>query len=221
MWLQILKKDLMKQKTVNIILFLFITLSTIFLASSVNNICLVMNGLETYMEYANVSDVTAVFGGEDDKEAFERWLDSHSEVTEYEGEQLCEIAADDISTGDDEEAGSFEANGASLYLGAVGGRYARPLDSDGNDLVLRAGEVAVSPGLMERIMKLAKRYPRCLRISFTGSCIMVARDCSRNHYEAGLWRPMSECIRRDILAVRELTGLVEELNMNTRIWTKE
>lgn len=65
MWLQILKKDLMKQKTVNIILFLFITLSTIFLASSVNNICLVMNGLETYMEYANVSDVTAVFGGED------------------------------------------------------------------------------------------------------------------------------------------------------------
>lgn len=79
----------------------------------------------------------------------------------------------------------------------------------------------LTPGLMERIMKLAKRYPRCLRISFTGSCIMVARDCSRNHYEAGLWRPMSECIRRDILAVRELTGLVEELNMNTRIWTKE
>lgn len=150
MWLQILKKDLMKQKTVNIILFLFITLSTIFLASSVNNICLVMNGLETYMEYANVSDVTAVFGGEDDKEAFERWLDSHSEVTEYEGEQLCEIAADDISTGDDEEAGSFEANGASLYLGAVGSRYAKPLDSDGNDLVLESGEVAVSPGLMAR-----------------------------------------------------------------------
>lgn len=150
MWLQILKKDLMKQKTVNIILFLFITLSTIFLASSVNNICLVMNGLETYMEYANVSDVTAVFGGEDDKEAFERWLDSHGEVTEYEGEQLCEIAADDISAGDDEEAGSFEANGASLYLGAVGSRYAKPLDSDGNDLVLESGEVAVSPGLMAR-----------------------------------------------------------------------
>ena len=101
MWLEILKKDLMKQKSVNIILFLFIMLSTIFLASSVNNICLVMSGLGTYMEYANVSDVTAVFGGEDDKEAFESWLDSRSEVTEYAGEQLCEIAVDDISTGDD------------------------------------------------------------------------------------------------------------------------
>lgn len=143
MWFEILKKDLRKQKSVNVILLLFIMLSTIFLASSVSNICLVMNGLETYMERANVSDVTAVFGGEDEREAFERCLDGRSEVTEYAGEQLCEITADDIS-------GSFEANGASLYLGAVGGRYARPLDSDGNDLVLRAGEVAVSPGLMER-----------------------------------------------------------------------
>ena len=115
MWFEILKKDLRKQKSVNVILLLFIMLSTIFLASSVSNICLVMNGLETYMERANVSDVTAVFGGEDEREAFERWLDGRSEVTEYAGEQLCESTADDIS-------GSFEANGASLYLGAVGGR---------------------------------------------------------------------------------------------------
>ena len=71
MWFEILKKDLKKQKSVNIILLLFVTLSTIFLASSVNNISLVMNGLETYMERANVSDVMAVFGGEDDREAFE------------------------------------------------------------------------------------------------------------------------------------------------------
>lgn len=150
MWLEILKKDLKKQKSVNIILLLFIMLSTVFLASSVSNICVVMNGLETYMECANVSDVTAVFGGEDEKEAFEDWLDSRGEVTAYAGEQLCEIAADDISTGADKKAGSFESNGASLYLGAVGSRYAKPLDSDGNDLVLETGEVAVSPGLMER-----------------------------------------------------------------------
>lgn len=143
MWLEILKKDLKKQKSVNMILLLFIMLSTIFLASSVSNICLVMNGLETYMACANVGDVTAVFGGEGEKEAFEDWLDSRSEVTAYAGEQLCEITVDDISD-------SFEANGASLYLGAVGGRYAKPLDSGGNDLVLEPGEVAVSPGLMER-----------------------------------------------------------------------
>lgn len=107
MWLEILKKDLRKQKSVNIILLLFITLSTIFLASSVSNICLVLNGLEKYMEYANVSDVTAVFGGVDEKEVFEGWLDGRGEVTEYAGEQLCEIAADDVSMGEGRKADSL------------------------------------------------------------------------------------------------------------------
>ena len=150
MWFEILKKDLRKQKGVNIILFLFITLSTIFLASSVNNICLVINGLDTYMEYANVSDVMVVFGAEDEKEQFEDWLDSRSEVTEYAYEQLCEIKADDILVVKTGETSSFDANGASLYLGYTGGKYAKPLDAQGNDLVVGAGEVAVAPGLMER-----------------------------------------------------------------------
>ncbi len=35
---RILKKDLLRRKGVNVILFLFITIATIFLASSVNNI---------------------------------------------------------------------------------------------------------------------------------------------------------------------------------------
>ena len=150
MWFELLKKDLRKQKGVNIILFLFITLSTIFLASSVNNICLVINGLDTYMEYANVSDVMVVFGAEDEKEQFEDWLDSRSEVTEYAYEQLCEIKADDILVVKTGETSSFDANGASLYLGYTGGKYAKPLDAQGNDLVVGAGEVAVAPGLMER-----------------------------------------------------------------------
>ncbi len=150
MWFEILKKDLRKQKGVNIILFLFITLSTIFLASSVNNICLVINGLDTYMEYANVSDVMVVFGAEDEKEQFEDWLDSRSEVTEYAHEQLCEIKADDILVVKTGETSSFDANGASLYLGYTGGKYAKPLDVQGNDLVVGAGEVAVASGLMER-----------------------------------------------------------------------
>lgn len=79
----------------------------------------------------------------------------------------------------------------------------------------------LTPALMERIMGLWRRYPGKLKISFTGSCILVARACPTNHYEAGLWRSLRRCIERDLKAVRELTGLVEELNMNTRIWTKQ
>lgn len=150
MWFEILKKDLKKQKSVNLILLLFITLSTIFLASSVSNIFTIMNGLETYMKYANVSDVMAIFGGEEEKEQFEQWLKSRKEVTEYDKEQLCEIKGDNIFVVREKGTDSIEENGIDFYLGYIGGKYAKPLDSKGNDLVLQSGEVGVSPRLMER-----------------------------------------------------------------------
>lgn len=77
------------------------------------------------------------------------------------------------------------------------------------------------PSLMERIMELWEKYPGMLSISFTGSDIVIARTSSANCYEAGIWRRLERCLERDIEAVRSLTGIVEELNMNTRIWTKE
>lgn len=154
MWFEILKKDLMKQKSVNIILFLFITLSTIFLASSVNNIRVVTNGLKTYMEYANVSDVMVVLSREDEKDAFEDWLRSCGEITEYAYEQLCQVKADDIvlmKAGENQGRTSpFEAAVTNLYLGYTGGKYAKPLDGEGNDLTLKPGEVTLPLGMMER-----------------------------------------------------------------------
>ncbi len=79
----------------------------------------------------------------------------------------------------------------------------------------------LTPALMERIMGLWKRYPKQLSISFTGSCILVARSCSKNHYEAALWRNLRHCLRRDMALIDGMTSIVEELNMNTRIWSKE
>lgn len=150
MWFEILKKDLAKQKGVNFILFLFITLSTIFFASSVSNICLVMNGLDTYMEYANVSDVMAVFSKGEENERFEAWLNSRDEVTEYDHEKLCEIKAEDITIKREDATDTLNTNGASLYLGKIGGKYAKALDNMGNELALAQGEVAVTVGMMER-----------------------------------------------------------------------
>ena len=78
----------------------------------------------------------------------------------------------------------------------------------------------LTPALMERIMTLWHRHPDRLSISFTASNIIVAISVSGNHYEASLWRPIERCIERDTRVVRELTSIVEELNMNTRIWSK-
>ena len=56
MYFRILKKDLKRKKTMNIILLLFVILATMFAASSVNNITTVLNGLDYFFEKANVSD---------------------------------------------------------------------------------------------------------------------------------------------------------------------
>lgn len=150
MWFEILKKDLMKQKAVNIILLLFITLSTIFLASSASNISLVMNGTEYYMKCANVSDLLVMIATTDEKEDFEYWLKNRDEVTEYASEELCEIKTDNVTAVKKGKQKNLDTSGNALYLGYTGGKYIKPLDADGNDLKLKAGEIALPSVLMEK-----------------------------------------------------------------------
>lgn len=46
MFFRILKKDLKRKKTMNIILFAFILLATMFVSSGLSNVVAVMNGTE-------------------------------------------------------------------------------------------------------------------------------------------------------------------------------
>ena len=57
MFLRILKKDLKRKKTMNIILLLFVILSSMFASASVNNINAVTGGIDHYLEIANVPDI--------------------------------------------------------------------------------------------------------------------------------------------------------------------
>ena len=56
MYLNILKKDLKRKKTMNVILLIFVLLSAMFMASSVNNIIAVTSGLDTFFEEAGMAD---------------------------------------------------------------------------------------------------------------------------------------------------------------------
>lgn len=56
MYLNILKKDLKRKKAMNIILLVFITLATMFVSSSANNILSVTTALDDYFEMADVPD---------------------------------------------------------------------------------------------------------------------------------------------------------------------
>lgn len=59
MYLNILKKDLKRKRTMNMILLLFMILATMFVSSSVNNIINVTTALDNYFEMADVPDYVA------------------------------------------------------------------------------------------------------------------------------------------------------------------
>ena len=68
MFWRILKKDLKRKKTMNIILLLFVVLCSMFAAASVNNIIAVVGGLDYYFEKAELGDYFIIersTGGED------------------------------------------------------------------------------------------------------------------------------------------------------------
>lgn len=74
---RILRKEMTRKKGVNFILFLFIIVATIFLASSVNNMLVVSNATEYFMDKAKIPD--EFIGGRhiEGDTAIEGWLSGH------------------------------------------------------------------------------------------------------------------------------------------------
>ena len=102
MYLNILKKDLKRKKTMNVIVLLFVVLSAMFAASSVNNIAAVTAGIDYYFEKAGMTDYFVVtFDGSNAD--MEQKLGNEPFVTEVRRE--CEMFA---------EQANFARNGKTL-----------------------------------------------------------------------------------------------------------
>lgn len=89
MFWRILKKDLKRKKTMNIILLLFVILCSMFAAAAVNNIIAVTGGIEHYFDEADVPDVNVQMfnSGESD---FEEKIGGLASVKEIRTEHwLC------------------------------------------------------------------------------------------------------------------------------------
>lgn len=71
---RILKKDLKNKLAVNIILFLFMLLATVFVSSSVNNIMVIMNATDYCMEMGKVADVYVSAYETEGQRTIESWL---------------------------------------------------------------------------------------------------------------------------------------------------
>lgn len=96
MFFRILKKDLKRKKTMNIILLLFIIISAMFAASSVNNIITVVNGIDYYFDKAGMADyyIIALERGGD---TIAPKLDSEPTVTAYRKESVLFNSAENVT----------------------------------------------------------------------------------------------------------------------------
>lgn len=91
---RILKKDLLRKKSMNFILLVFILLATMFIAASLKTLDVTYNGLDYYFEQAKLSDyILCVIGGkegedtENDKKIMD-FLESQENVKNYKTDYM-------------------------------------------------------------------------------------------------------------------------------------
>ena len=79
------------------------------------------------------------------------------------------------------------------------------------------------PSMMERMLKLDSNFKKGITISFRNSTILVAIPDSKNRFEADVWSSLSDMsiLKSDFAVLQSLLEIVDELNLNTRIWSKE
>lgn len=73
------------------------------------------------------------------------------------------------------------------------------------------------------MLKLDSNFKKGITISFRDSTILVAIPDSKNRFEADVWSSLSDMsiLKSDFAVLQSLLDIVDELNLNTRIWSKE
>jgi len=110
--LRILKKDLKRKKTMNIILFLFIVLATMFVASGINNVITVMNGTDYYLDKAGVGDYIIITMGDNAVGALDEMLETEAAIKEYRLEPVVFGGQEDITA---EDGSATECKNTTIY----------------------------------------------------------------------------------------------------------
>ena len=90
MQFRILKRDLWRKKSINVILVIFILLATVFLSSSINNMAVISNAIDYFMEVSGISDYIVLTMGDENGDETQtdqklvNFLENEKTVTSYE-----------------------------------------------------------------------------------------------------------------------------------------
>lgn len=147
---RILKKDLTRRKGVNLILFVFITIATVFLASSTSNILVVMSAVNDYLDYANVPDITFSTSSLKEQEKIEAWLkEKDKRIKARSFDTIISLNDKSLLIRENGKEKAFDTHRIDMYLGANDSDYCKVFNEEGGSFTLKDGEVAILRSVME------------------------------------------------------------------------
>ncbi len=109
---RILKNDLKRKKTMNVILFLFIILATMFVSSGINNVATIINGTDYYLDKANIGDFIIITMGDNAVGSLDKMLETENAVKDYRKECVVFGAQDNVTT---ENGSSVKCKNSIIY----------------------------------------------------------------------------------------------------------
>ncbi len=101
MYLNILKKDLKRKKTMNVILLMFIILAVMFVSSGFNNVFTVINGIDYYFDKAGIGDFAFITMGDNSTGNATAVLDNTECVKSYKIERCIFGSQNSVTRTDD------------------------------------------------------------------------------------------------------------------------
>lgn len=140
MYFRILKKDLKRKKSMNVILLIFIMLAATFIASSANNMISVITALDTYFEMAEVPDYWFSTTDYNSKKRFEEF--AHENGYDYKPLDLIMIDSNEIKL----NGRKFEYSGSICISGLK--NSIKVFDSSDNEITkVKDGEIYITSAL--------------------------------------------------------------------------
>lgn len=146
MLFRILKNDLKRKKTMNIILFLFIVLATLFVASGINNVVTVMNGTDYYLDKAGVGDFAIITMGDNAVGALDEMLETEPAVKDYRIERVVYGSQDKFTA---QDGSKIECKNTTV-MQSIDASELHFFDKDNQEITsVKKGHVYVSGDFME------------------------------------------------------------------------
>lgn len=144
MFFRILKNELKRKRTMNVILLLFIAMATMFLASSVSNLITVTGAVDYFMDVSQIPNRFAIALAESEQDAIEEYLENCRSVSEYGVINTYNITNERIAiveAANTEETKYERTN--TLCVHAVTDGFMKVFNQDDELLTLESGEIAI------------------------------------------------------------------------------